>query len=166
MISTYSFLKLCAALITFCFFCFFMSSQKIKGEQSRVTSVLWFALVISAAALSCILTYSIVYYHDLAHFWVSVVCGALVLAVGSAAFYLCRLRDIKKRKIAGALMASLCLLVFLSFFHSRYLGYQSIIAKPCPEGQVLNVSDKGKMFKHALIGGPVNHVPFIRCVTP
>lgn len=166
MMSISSFLKLCAALITFSIFVFFMYAQRVKGEQCRVTAILWVSLVMSAAALSCILVCGIIYYRDVSALWVSVVCGALTLAVGSAAFYLCRLRDIKKRKIAVALMASLCLFVFISFFHSKYLAYQSIIAKPCPEGQVLNVSDKGKMFKYALIGGPVNHTPFKRCVAP
>lgn len=166
MISIYSFFKLLAALITLSIFIFFMFVKKTKGEDSSLTAVSWFALVVSAAALSFILIYGIAYYRDLSLLWVYVACGTLTLVVGYAAFYLFKLSDIKKRKNAGALIAALCLLVFLSFFHSGYLGYQSIIANPCPEGQILNVSDKGKMFKYALIGGPVNHMPFIRCITP
>lgn len=166
MISIYSFSKLLVALITLTSFVFFMFAKKTKGEGSRIASVSWFALVVSATVLSFILVYGIAYYRDLSLLWVYVACSILTLVVGYTAFYLFKLSDVKKRKIAGVLIVSLCLLVFLSFFHSGYLRYQSIIAKPCPQGQVLNVSEKGKMFKYALIGGPINHIPFIRCITP
>jgi hypothetical protein len=164
MISIYSFCKLFAALSTLISFVFFIFVKGQRREGNRVTEISWISLVVSATALLFILAYGFVSHFDSPTLWAYMACGIFSLLSGYAAFYLIKLRDIKKRKLASMLIAVLSFLVFLSFFYSGYLRYESIITKPCPQGQVLNASDKGKMFKYGLMGGPINHVPFIRCV--